>query len=325
MDKVGYLRVQLENIAGLIACEAARVRDVLTCLAFHSRDLMEITPRDDQAVERWLADQGFAVGADGFFLSLPELEAYRAGRGNDEAVSYSWPPERMGDSEARRRMYCHRNMGPVLKTLHGRFKGVAWIYYQDATNTALQYPYIDQITAITPDFQWSEYHTWHSVTPEANPERIVRWTLPSIDYAGQGLIVSASAPVYLGDRFAGLWSMDVPVDRLVRPEALARTMDTQLTAVVDSQGILISSNRNEFPAGPSVGQDKGEMALVHWSDVHPAFAGLSQPRMFLQGAGRMDVSDGRDCLLLWDTVPGVDWLCVTVVDRCDLVEILGRG
>lgn len=319
MDKIGYLRIQLENIARLISCEVARVHDVLTCLACHSRDLIEVTPRDDEAVERWLADQGFAVGEDGFFLALPELQAYREGRGADTAISYSWPPGRMGDSEARHRMYCHRNMGPVLKTLHRRFRGVAWIYYQDATNTALQYPYIDQITAITPDFQWSEYHTWRSVIPEVNAERTVRWTLPSIDYAGQGLIISASAPVYLGDRFVGLWSMDVPVARLVRPEMLARTVDSQLTAVVDSQGIVISSNRNDLPAG----QDKGEMVLAHWSDLHTAFAGLSQPRMFVQGAGRLDVSNGRDCLLLWETVPGVDWLCVTVVDRCELVEHIG--
>ena len=316
MDQVGYLRVQLENIAGLIFCEVERIQDALACLTCHSLELLDAIAPDDAAVERWLAREGFAVGDDGFFLSLPELEAFRAGRGSATAISHSWPPDRIQDPDARHRMYCHRNIGDMLRVMHRRFQGVAWLYYQDVTNTALQYPYIDQITAITPDFQWSRYHTWRSVAPDANPGRAMRWTQPSVDYAGQGLIISASAPVYHADRFVGLWSMDVPVSSLVRPSRFAGALRSQWTSVVDRQGIVIFAGREPAPQG----QAKGEMVLTRWEDAHEACAGLSLEDMFRTGTGVRDVTGAQDYLVLWEAVEDMDWVCVTVVEKRELLS-----
>ena len=72
---------------------------------------------------------------------------------------------------ARRHLYSHRNIGPLLHHLHQRLGKIGWIYYQDVSNTALQYPFIDQATAIHRlTFDWSTYHTSVSVNPENNPQ-----------------------------------------------------------------------------------------------------------------------------------------------------------
>lgn len=315
MNQIRNLQIQLETMAEVVSCEVERIRDTLTCLACHTLELLKITPRDEAAADRWLAEEGFAVGEDGFYLSLPRLAAHRQGKLEKTAVSYSWPPDRIRDPDARRRMYCHRNMGPMLMSLYQRFEGVAWIYYQDVTNTALQYPYIDQITAITPDFQWSGYYTYLSVKPEANPERAIRWTHPTVDYAGKGLILSASAPVYENDEFVGLWSLDITVDTLIRPNIFARSQETRLTCVADDRGVVLACSKDINVCGSS----KGDEVLLSLESLHPGFATLDMKDLYRTQSGNRLLSLGNDeYLLLWEVVEQMDWICLSVLDKNEL-------
>lgn len=317
MDQITTLSIQLETIAQVVSCEVERIRDTLTCLVCHSLELFKITPKDAAAVERWLGEEGFALGEDGFYLSLPRLAAHRRGTLEKTAVSYSWPPERMRDPDARYRMYCHRNMGPMLMGLFERIKGVAWIYYQDVTNTALQYPYIDQITAITPDFQWSGYHTYLSVEPGANPERGIRWTDPTMDYAGKGLILSASAPVYADDAFVGLWSLDVSVDSIIRPNLFARSWGNQLTCLADNRGMALACNKSLGPCDATVGDE----VLLPLALLHPGFASLDMEELYRAGSGNRFLSlECGNYLFLWEVVGAMDWICLSVLDKDELLS-----
>ncbi|HKI82004.1 MAG TPA: hypothetical protein VKA04_10190, partial [Pseudodesulfovibrio sp.] len=258
MLELQRIRTRLGIVARVVACELDRVKDTLHYLACHTLELFQITPHDPALISAWLEREGFAVGEDGFFLSLSNLAAFREGRLPEGVMSYSWPPDRIDDPDARYRLFCHRNMGDLLRTLQERLPGTVWVYYQDAANTAMQYPYIDQITAITPDFQWSDYHTCASVCPGANPERLARWSPPHIDYAGQGLIIAASIPVYENDEFIGLWSIDLRVDSLVRAAVLAPAYPSQLTCVVGADGMVIAASRGVVVDD----MEKGEKSVI---------------------------------------------------------------
>ncbi|MEZ7196770.1 response regulator [Pseudodesulfovibrio karagichevae] len=317
MLELQRIRTRLGIVARVIACELDRVKDTLHYLACHTLELFQITPRDPALISAWLAREGFAVGGDGFFLSLPDLAAFRDGRLPEGVMSYSWPPDRMDDPDARYRLFCHRNMGDLLRTLRQRLPGTVWVYYQDATNTALQYPYIDQITAITPDFQWSEYHTWASVCPQANPERLARWSPPHIDYAGQGLIIAASIPIYENDEFIGLWSIDLRVDSLVRASVLAPAYPSQLTCVVGGDGVVIASSRGVVVDDMA----KGEKSVISFGNLHPAFAGLDPAELLEQRQGyRVVETEDDDFHVCWVDLHCMDWLCITVLSRDDLLD-----
>ncbi|AMK10835.1 ATP-binding protein [Pseudodesulfovibrio indicus] len=317
MLELQRILTRLGIVSRVISCELDRVKDTLHYLACHTLELFQITPRDPAVIDAWLAREGFAVGEDGFFLSLDRLEAFRAGKLPGGIMSYSWPPDRADDPDARYRLFCHRNMGDLLRTLQERLPGTVWVYYQDVTNTALQYPYIDQITAITPDFQWSEYHTWQSVCPENNPERLVRWSPPHIDYAGQGLIIAASIPVYEDDAFIGLWSIDLNVDSLVRASVLAPTRPSQLTCVVGDDGTVIASSRGVMVDD----MGKGEMSVIPFRNMHPAFAGLDLRELLelRQGCRTVRARDD-DFHVCWVDLHSMDWLCVSVLCRDDLLD-----
>ena len=317
MLELERIQTQLKVVTRVVSCELDRVKDVLVYLAHHSSELFQITPNDPSAIRAWLEKEGFGVGKDGFFLSLPDLEAHRNGTLHEEALSYSWPGDIRDDPDAGYRLFCHRTMGPMLRALQERLPGTVWVYYQDVTNTALQYPYIDQITAITPDFRWSDYHTYASVNPEVNPERSIRWALPHIDYAGQGLIVAASIPVYAGDDFIGLWSIDLKVESLVRPSILTPTRDSQRTCVVMLDETVISCSHGVS----SEDLEKGEMCQVPFRDIHESFDQLDLQSLYVQGPGcKSVVTEDDEYLIYWEPLQCIDWLCVTVLGRDALLD-----
>ncbi len=88
------------------------------------------------------------------------LEAFRADKAPPDAISHSWHPKLIGNADACFRMYCLRNIGPCLVEIRKGLPDKACIYYQDITNTSVQFPYIDQITSITPGFDWRTYYTF---------------------------------------------------------------------------------------------------------------------------------------------------------------------
>ncbi|WP_158950376.1 ATP-binding protein [Pseudodesulfovibrio cashew] len=316
MPEFEQIQTQLKSIARVISCELERVEDTLYYLESLSAKLLRETPHDEAAIAAWLENDGFAVGEDGFYLSVPQLEEHRRGGLDSEVLSYSWPPDRVDDPEARFRMYCHRDIGPMLVLMQKRLHSAVWVYYQDVTNTALQSPYIDQITAITPDFQWSTYHTYASVRPEVNPEREVRWSAPHIDYAGQGLIVAASIPVYLDDRFVGLWSIDLKVDELIRHDILVSRRKTQLTCIVAGDGELISSCQGI----PIKALAKGELSLIPFWDVHASFSDLDLEELFATGSGHTHVETNEGGFQIhWENIPLMQWMCLTVLSVSELV------
>jgi signal transduction histidine kinase len=315
------IQTQLNSVARVVACELERVEDSLCYLESLTKKLLHEAEPDAGSIDAWLRDQGFAVGEDGFFLSIPQLRQFREGRLAGETVSYSWPPDRRDDPDARLRLYRHRNIACILRTLHARLPGAAWIYYQDVTNTALQYPYIDQITAIPPDFDWSAYHTYLSVAPDANPAREIRWSAPHVDYAGQGLIVAASIPVYVRDVFTGLWSIDVKVDSMVRSEVLASSYKTQYTCIVERGGRLISGS-DGMTTRPLA---RGEAALVDFRDAHPAFCAVDLEAGFRAGHGYRTVeAEGESFQVHWSKIGTTDWMCVAAIAAGDLTSTAKR-
>jgi signal transduction histidine kinase len=256
-------------------------------------------------IDEWLKTGNFAVDEDGFFQNQPLLTAFRQGNAPKDAVSLSWDQHLRADPTARRQMYNYRNIGPHLKHIHDRLGDVGWIYYQDAGNTALQYPYIDQRTAISSDFDWSSYHTFLSVCPENNPQRQIQWTPPSIDYAGEGLILSVSIPVWHDDVFIGLWSIDLPIRYLYRDFAFSKSFPDQKQFIVNQKGMLVLHEKLQA----EIDQAKGSVFLHPLSELGGQWADLDLAAIMAKGEGVQGVTDaaGLEWIFCYDHVPGVDW------------------
>ena len=309
MNEIEALRWQLERYRAVLNQTVDRLYNALEELQRTTLLLLNQKNPDaasDREIDRWLQKEGFAIDQDGFFQSMPLLEAFRQGKASQDAVSMSWGKHLIADPVVRWQMYCHRNIGSHLNHIHDRLGDIGWIYYQDAANASLQYPFIDQCTAIPFDFDWTTYHTFVSVNPENNPKRQIRWTPPTVDYAGEGIILSVSIPVWRGDAFTGLWSIDLPLRYLYRDFSGSTALPHQSQFIVDQQGMLILHERLHA----EIDQTQGRLYLHPLSEL-----GGGWPHFDLQsiiarpgGLNMITDADGIEWVYCHCHVPGVDWI-----------------
>ena len=273
-------------------------------------------------IQNWFEKDGFGIDPDGFWTPLPLLQAFREKRAPPDAISFSWHPGLAKHPEACFRMYCLRHTGPYLDQILGKLPDAAWMYYQDVTNTSIQFPYIDQVTAITADFDWSTYHTYISVAPENNPHRKIRWTSPTIDYAGEGLIVSASIPVYLSHRFVGLWSIDLPMKSLYKELLIEPHLKSQVNFIMDKDGFLVTHPLVET----QIDKEKGSIYRGHVHDLGKMFGRLDPRRLLDEKSGQFMLSDDTsDETVVWfEVIPGIRWIFLATLPRKSMEDAVNQ-
>ncbi len=272
----------------------------------------------DQDINNWLQQENYLVDDEGFYQNQTLVQAFREGKAAKDAISCSWGQHLQNDQRARHHLFLHRNIGPHLKHIHDRLGDVGWIYYQDAGNTALQFPFIDQCTAIPSDFDWSTYHTYVSVSPANNPDRQIRWTPPSIDYAGEGLILSVSIPVWRENEFIGLWSIDLPIRYLYRDFASSISFSEQQQFIVNHEGMLIQHEKLKA----EIDQEKGQVFLHPLDDLGGDWSNLNMATITSKDEGEVEITDanGVEWLYCHNHVSGVEWTLFCGLPKISLEE-----
>ena len=311
---------QVDTAVSALRTNILRYYDALHELRRMSLLLLRETATSPADIESWFASENFGVCEDGFWQSLSALEKHRQGTLSEDAVSYSCHPDLRFDRKACFRMYAHRNIGKHLSEIRSRLPGAAWVYYQDASNMSLQHPFIDPAGAIPPDFDWSTYHTWVSVAPENNPDRSIRWTDPSIDYAGEGLILSVSIPVYAGDEFLGLWSIDLSMEALYRNCIQEKQMPEQQNFICDEGGAVVV-----HPVIKTrIDKEKGSIYRENLRSLGGDFGGVDLPELFSNRAGQMELTlDGhRVHHVLYKAVPEINWIYFSIFPKDRIIDVV---
>ncbi len=322
MKETELIRLQVSRTVTVLEANITRYYDALYELRRLSLTLFTVNRADQSKIEDWFEHEGFDVDPDGFWLSLPLLELFRSGKVPENAISYSWHPQLRDNEDTRFRMYCLRNIGAFLREIHSRLPGIAWIYYQDVTNTSIQFPYIDQSTAITPDFDWSTYHTYVSVEPAVNPDRGIRWTPPTIDYAGEGLILSVSVPVYQGDIFIGLWSIDIPTSDLYQNHIQETYVAGQENFIFNHEGRIIVHPSIEA----KIDKEKGSFYQEKIQTLGGDFEILDPMMLIDEKYGELQLKgdDGQDLLTYYGAVHHINWIFFVSVPRSCMLDAVNR-
>lgn len=320
MKELDLIQLQVKRGVASMEMTITRYYDALREFKRLSLMLFEEIEEDRQKIDAWLSKEEFGIDADGFWLSLPLLRQFRSGKAPENSISYSWSPELREHPEARFRMYCLRNIGAHLKEIRDNLPGAAWIYYQDITNTAIEFPYIDQSAAITPDFDWSTYHTWLSAAPERNPERAIRWTSPTIDYAGEGLILSVSIPVYQKDRFIGLWSIDVPMEAVYKDYVSETYIHDQVNFIVNYNGDIVV--HPDIPG--KIDKRKGSVYRENLSALGGDFAGCDVSTMIEKEYGDFMLKDdqGRKRVVYYGNIHEIEWIFLATFPRSRMLNLV---
>jgi|GEM_PF-403741 len=112
----------------------------------------------------------------------------------------------MGGPE-RQEMNLALSFNDYFRHLYDRMPEIAWIYYTSEQGFMNLYPWTASSSAkYTASMKNDAFYT--VVTPENNPAREPVWTKVYLDAAGKGPMITLSSPVYYGDKFCGVISID---------------------------------------------------------------------------------------------------------------------
>jgi len=114
------------------------------------------------------------------------------------------------------------------------------IYGIDDRGITRYYPNIELATLLPPDFDATKRPYYEISSPLFNPERKARWSIPYVDAAGGGLVVTVSAPVFFNETFSGVIAADVKLATITEQIGAMHIGQTGFAFMLDDAGRIIS-------------------------------------------------------------------------------------
>ena len=200
------------------------------------------------------------------------------------------------------------------------------IYYQEAGMVFRYYPVINvvQNLAGSPGLEpkYARYVLEESpASPPKDPQRFTVWDPPYVDNIGLGLLITANTPVYFGDAYQGVVSIDLSLARLV--EQLQRIQPTSgsYAFIVDGNGQLVAVAASGIPRllHKSVQKDEEQLADILGVSLADSDLATVLPTMLQGGAGLEQVAiGGEETLLAFAPMPDLGWSLGIAVPLAEL-------
>ena len=114
------------------------------------------------------------------------------------------------------------------------------LYAIDTRGITRYYPNIDLASLLPSDFDATQRPYFSITSPLFNPQRLTRWTIPYVDAAGGGLVVTVGAPVYEDDQFIGVVAADMQLSSITDQVKSIQVGETGYAFMIDDAGRIIT-------------------------------------------------------------------------------------
>jgi GAF domain-containing protein/HAMP domain-containing protein len=252
------LRAQAEEYLRQVTSGDVQKNDLV--LAGVERDAMKVAQYASQIFENpdtftggayWRAEDHMFVASDGQYMN-----------GEQDTSSALVPTFVTVDEEINRTLEQGAYLDLVFAPTHDSNPNTVAIYLGTEQETTQYYPNIGLGTVVPPDFQVTGRPWYVSAVPENNPQREVVWSPVYVDATGQGLMVTAAAPVYAGHKFVGVVGIDVTLKDVSASVEETRLLGSGYGFLIDDEGRAIALPEQGYedilgrqPAPDEVGAD----------------------------------------------------------------------
>src|SRR2546430_1612329 len=152
------------------------------------------------------------------------------------------------DARVQRDLRDSAALDALLPTLLPQVPDATAIYYISprAVMRYYSHPVIGIAQLLLPDYPITYTTSYLQALPLSDPGRTTVWQLPYLSQqaylpAQQGLLVTASTPVYAGNEFRGVIAVDVSLTRLIQHLTTLKPTKSAYAFVVDPIGRLIAA------------------------------------------------------------------------------------
>lgn len=221
-----------------------------------------------------------------------------------------------------------QRLDALMKELHAGNPLIASLYFNTWDSYNHIYPWFDTAGQYPPDMDIPSYNFYYLANAWHNPQREVVWTDVYLDPAGHGWMMSAIAPLYIGDVLEGVNGIDVTVGDLLQQIA-------SLRLPWNGYAMLVSRDL-KIMALPAAGeQDFGLDELTNHSYEEAIRREVFKPEDFRLG-GRPQTRElaqaiaadeesvqrlslaSRQKLVAWTQVEHTGWHLLAVVDEAQV-------
>jgi GAF domain-containing protein/HAMP domain-containing protein len=238
------LSSRLETSVSLLA-EEQLINTVFTEAYTANVSFQDITDEIVSLASYWsnLRSRGISLSEGSYWdarNSLFQLEAGHYGNSPEDVSSVYVPAKLTINDQLIGRLnesaYLDFYAPEILETN----PSVLAVYGIDTQGATRYYPNINLASLLPPDFDPTQRGYYQITSPLFNPQKIARWSIPYVDAAGGGLVVTVASPVYFGDEFGGVVAADMRLATITVQVEKIRIGQTGYAFMLDDAGRIIS-------------------------------------------------------------------------------------
>lgn len=215
------------------------------------------TPPDS---ERWLAlrtTQGNTTGLRTWPSDRKSPPAFQA----PYPSFYSYEGATLSGAVLRQ-LDLFERLVPTFRSAYESFP-FSWVYVTTADEAMMIYPYVPIAEAVNDGTPTDT--TYYKAADFA--KRAVGWTAPYLDLVGAGMMVTASYPIYEGDRLLGVMSRDITLKQLTSAVLSRLTGDGSSALIVDRDGLAVDATEPKLADEMARVNAKAGAAVLYYRTV----------------------------------------------------------
>lgn len=206
-------------------------------------------------------------------------------------------------------------LDPLFRATHESSLGSQWLYLTLPSGMMRLYPWT--LSSSYPiDWQPQTVGFYTVADQQNNPQRKSVWTAPYNDYAGAGLMVTNSYPIYDEDTLIGVMSNDVLIKNLQDEVLGFEVGEKGFGFLLDSNGNVIAHRKyapENIPLGDTVN--------VKLAEQEPYMTGVVAD-MLGEGEGTKTVTDaaGEQWVVVYAPVSATNWHLALMQPRSEIIQ-----
>lgn len=315
-EQITQLAARVEAHASTINEQLLSFENATKLAADQARFLLmdpqaQITPAEkDATLRKYRRDANGVLGLDEWYR-----QTYLPGFGDDRLSNVFLNRDTPLTPELGYAIAVTEKLDPLFDAIHRSNMGTQWIYLTLAEGMMRLFPWQDN-SGYPVDWKPQEISFYTVAAPERNPLSEAVWTAPYNDFAGAGLMVTNSAPIYVKDKLAGVMSHDFRIEDLTKQVLGFEVGKSGLAFLLDKQGNIIA-HRNYAPENTPLGEELNVKLAEQDPGMAPAVEAMSR---YGRGVLRVTDKSGVVWVVVYTHIPSTGWSLGLMQPRSEIIQ-----
>jgi len=229
------------------------------------------------------------------------------------------------DNEEKNNIELTAALDFVVPSILDNDKNTVAIYTIDTKGVTRYFPNIVLGELGPPDYDPRSDIYYLPATPENNPEKKVVWSPLYDDVAGRGLMITATAPVYTENGFAGIAAADVLLKSIIESITAYSPIEGSYAFLIDKEGNTVAFPDRAYDdiLGRSRASGEGRINLFDHTSSKNFLSALKDMRSGSTGFSVFSNEEGKNLFIAYAPLKQTGFSMGVVADEDVILKVVG--